>query len=64
MSLPVPSFSSSLSAVRTPRDVCPHCKRVLTVHTFVTGEFRNTTYHCAEHGDVSPMRSAIYREGD
>lgn len=40
-------------------DVCPHCKREGITHRFRTGEFTNRTFHCREHGDVVPMRSAI-----
>jgi len=40
-------------------EVCPHCKREVITHRFMTGAFTNRTFHCREHGDVVPMRSAI-----
>lgn len=40
--------------------VCPHCKREVTAHLFMTEEFVNSTYVCIEHGDIPvPMRSAV-----
>lgn len=69
MSLPIPAFSRVASqsravnvTLRMPRDVCPHCKRVLTAHAFATGEYINRTYHYRQHGDVAPMRSAVWVE--
>ena len=47
----------------TPRDVCCHCKRPVTIHEFTTPDgHRIKTYHCREHGDVKPMRSIIANE--
>lgn len=43
------------------RDVCPHCKRPVAAHAFRTGDFTNHTSHCRVHGDVVPMRSAVWR---
>ena len=42
--------------------VCPHCKRVdLVTHSFVNRDGSvTTTYHCLRHGDIVPMRSAIF----
>ena len=46
-----------------PRDVCPHCKRPFTIYDFATKDGQVIeTYHCAEHGDVVPIRSAIVNE--
>lgn len=64
MSLPIPAPVADMPAgvPRLPRDVCPHCKRPLTVHGFATGGYINRTYHCRIHGDVPPMRSVIWTE--
>ena len=44
----------------TPRDVCPNCKRLVTSYRFATPDGHQIeTHHCAKHGDVVPMRSAI-----
>jgi hypothetical protein len=40
-------------------DVCPHCKAPLHHHRFPAAGVVLVTYHCARHGDVVPMRSAI-----
>lgn len=45
------------------RDVCPHCKRVLTVYHFSADGHALKTYSCSAHGDVVPMRSHIFNEG-
>jgi hypothetical protein len=42
--------------------VCPKCKRSATVHRFHTGEFVNETHHCLEHGNITPMRSAVVND--
>jgi hypothetical protein len=43
-----------------PRDVCPHCQRATTIHGFTAPDGHwLETHHCAEHGDVCPMRSSI-----
>lgn len=63
MTLPIPTpLIAPVPAGRMPVDVCPHCKRSLTVHTFATDEYVNRTYHCTVHGDVAPMRSIIINE--
>lgn len=42
------------------RDVCCRCKRLLVVHRFVAPDGHwLETHHCAEHGDVAPMRSHV-----
>lgn len=43
-----------------PRDVCPHCKKVVDEYVFFTPCLNPIhTYHCRECGDVIPVRSAI-----
>lgn len=42
-----------------PLDVCPHCKVPVSSHRFECEGVMITTYHCPEHGDVVPMRSAV-----
>ena len=45
------------------RDVCPRCKRETTVHGFTAPDGHwLETHHCAEHGDVAPMRGPILAE--
>ena len=41
--------------------VCPHCKTAVQLtHGFSTREgVAIATYHCREHGEVVPMRSAL-----
>ncbi len=39
--------------------VCPHCKRQVFVFAFRTGEYVNETFTCVEHGDITPIRSAV-----
>ena len=39
--------------------VCCQCKRAVVVHFFRTGDFVNKTHHCVEHGDITPMLSAV-----
>lgn len=40
--------------------VCPHCMGKLTVHGFIAKDGAIVeTYHCKQHGDVCPRRSAI-----
>jgi len=41
------------------REVCPHCKRELTEFRFCVDGVPISTWSCAEHGDVQPMKSAI-----
>lgn len=65
MTLPIPTFLPPSKPAFPPlpvRDVCPHCKRPVTAHAFRTGDFINCTYHCIDHGDVVPMRSAVWNE--
>lgn len=63
MSFPIPSdVLAPYTGTRIPVDVCPHCKRQLTLHRFNTDGFTNVTYHCQEHGDVKPMRSLLWNE--
>ena len=46
-----------------PRDVCPHCQRETTIHGFTAPDGHwLETHHCAEHGDVVPMRGPITNE--
>lgn len=42
--------------------VCPKCKRPATGHRFRTGNFVNETYYCPEHGNITPMRSAVVND--
>lgn len=45
------------------RDVCPHCKRLVTTHCFNTPDGHLIkTHHCQTHGDTTPMRSHIINE--
>lgn len=45
------------------REVYPHCQRATTVHGFTAPDgHRLETHHCAEHGDVAPMRGPIIDE--
>ncbi|MGB5063707.1 MAG: hypothetical protein WBQ37_08085 [Candidatus Competibacter sp.] len=42
-----------MNTLRQIHTVCPHCKRPVAV-------IREQPYaHCAEHGNIVPMRSAI-----
>ena len=43
------------------RDVCPHCKRVAVVFAVGCNGHQFSTWHCPEHGDVVPVRSAVSR---
>lgn len=44
-------------------DVCPTCKRKTVVHSFMTNDgITLRTYHCVQHKDVVPMRSAVYND--
>ncbi len=63
MTLPIPT-PVHLPCIQRPesvpiQDVCPHSKRRTVMHSFMTGEFRNVSHHCPEHGAVIPMRSAV-----
>lgn len=41
-------------------DVCPHCLKPATPHRFATPDgVVLETWHCQQHGDVSPRRSAV-----
>ena len=40
-------------------DACPHCRQPLARHDFTTPDGLGlTTWHCKEHGDVLPVRTA------
>jgi len=43
------------------KDVCPHCKRSVNVVFLVQcdGHAIPAVWRCAEHGAVTPMRSAV-----
>lgn len=44
----------------SPIMVCPFCLCSLTGHSFMTpGDTIVQTWHCKEHGDVCPRRSAV-----
>jgi len=59
MELQRPAYRDPASLVG--RDVCPHCKRLTTVHGFTNPDGHWVeTHHCKEHGDVVPMRSHVY----
>ena len=46
------------------RDVCPHCKRILTAYRFATPDQQVIkTFRCITHGDVMPMRSHVINPG-
>lgn len=41
-------------------EVCPNCLRPATRHQFTTQDSATIeTWHCKEHGDICPRRSAI-----
>jgi hypothetical protein len=42
-----------------PQEVCPHCQRELIEYRFCADGLPISTWSCAEHGDVRPVRSAI-----
>jgi len=56
-----PSPTLHAPALPVSMDVCGKCQREVTAYVFVTDGYRNATYHCPTHGDVSPMRSHIVR---
>jgi uncharacterized radical SAM superfamily Fe-S cluster-containing enzyme len=39
--------------------VCPHCKRKVHRYVFTAQEVVIATHHCAEHGDVIAIPSAV-----
>lgn len=41
------------------RIVCCHCKRPVVAHAFCRDGHWIRTWHCARHGDVVPVRSAV-----
>lgn len=41
------------------RVVCCHCKRVVVEHAFCRDGHWIRTWHCPQHGDVVPIRSAV-----
>lgn len=43
--------------------VCPHCKKLVSEFAFLSPDAQAIqTWQCVEHGDVVPMRSAIYND--
>lgn len=41
-------------------DACPHCRQRLARHEFTTPDgLKLATWHCKEHGDVLPVRTAM-----
>ena len=42
-----------------PQIVCPHCKRLAMCYAFDAGGHQVQTWHCRQHGDIIPMRSAV-----
>lgn len=55
LALPRHREPSSLLA----REVCPHCKHALVEYRFYADGVPISTWSCAEHGEVQPMRSAV-----
>lgn len=54
---PIPPRSDDMLAAA---EACPHCLRDLTEYRFTTDDgLPIITYHCAEHGDVIPVRGLI-----
>lgn len=66
MSLPIPApYPVQGQPPKSERPVylvCPTCKRPATTHRFHTGEFVNETHHCLEHGNITPVRSAVVND--
>ncbi|MCP5197324.1 MAG: hypothetical protein H6974_11140 [Gammaproteobacteria bacterium] len=60
MAFPEPVIVPSTLIPVLQKAVCPHCHALVEVHRFFTGAFLNSTYHCRQHGDVSPRWSALY----
>ena len=64
-----PRKSSMKPAHREPAnldatDVCPHCLKPATPHRFMTPDgVVLETWHCPQHGDVYPRRSAVANHG-
>jgi len=42
--------------------VCPYCKRKTVEYRVFVDGYPTVIYHCSEHRDVIPMRSAIVRD--
>lgn len=62
MELQRPDYRDPASLIG--RDVCPHCKRLVTTYCFSTPDGHPIkTHHCATHGDVAPMRSHVINHG-
>ncbi len=56
-------FQQPEPARSLPREVCPHCQRATTVHGFAAPDGHwLETHHCAEHGDVAPVRGPILND--
>lgn len=63
MTAPIPDPAIA-QEYRQPADVptyrvCPHCKRQVFSYAFYTGAFVNETFACVEHGDITPILSAV-----
>ena len=57
------AFQQPEPARSLPREVCPHCQRATTVHGFTAPDGHwLETHHCAEHGDVAPVRGPILND--
>ena len=64
MTLPIPPAYRDPASLH-PRDVCPHCRRETVRYGFTSPDGHwLETHHCHEHGDVAPMRSAVYYTPD
>lgn len=61
--LPLPQpevcYAPFVPVRQTAYDVCPHCRREVTMHTFECDGHPIRTYDCPQHGAVVPMRSAV-----
>lgn len=57
------AFQQPEPARSLPREVCTHCQRATTVHGFAAPDGHwLETHHCAEHGDVAPVRGPILND--
>jgi hypothetical protein len=58
MELQRPEYRDPASLIG--RDVCPHCKRLVTLYCFYAPDGHPIkTHRCIVHGDVVPMRSLV-----